>query len=141
METLQKNGYLCHPQQMYTLRRVTIAEGKAKNTAIIEVSTAGGLQLDILPDAGLDIGQVRYKGTNVTFVSKNGYEDVSEHYNEQEAWIVLEYIYEPEQIYFCDYILRNEYALFHMTMASDAEDREIYAPVFEEWRTYVSLDY
>jgi hypothetical protein len=75
------------------------------------------------------------------FVSKNGYEDVSEHYNEQEAWIVLEYIYEPEQIYFCDYILRNEYALFHMTMASDAEDREIYAPVFEEWRTYVSLDY
>ncbi len=77
METLQKCGYLCHPQQMYTLRRVTIAEGKAKNTAIIEVSTAGGLQLDILPDAGLDIGQVRYKGTNVTFVSKNGYDSPS----------------------------------------------------------------
>ena len=53
---------------------MTVAEGKAKNTAIIEVSTAGGLQLDILPDAGLDIGQVRYKGTNVTFISKNGYD-------------------------------------------------------------------
>ena len=74
METLQKSGYLCHPQQMYTLRRVNVAEGKARNTAIIEVCTAGGLQLDILPDAGLDIGQVRYKGTNVTFISKNGFD-------------------------------------------------------------------
>lgn len=75
METLHKSGYLCHPQQMYTLRRVTVSEGKAKHTAIIEVATAGGLQLDILPDAGLDIGQVRYKGTNVTFICKNGYDN------------------------------------------------------------------
>ena len=74
MEELQKTGYLCHPQQAYTLRRVTIAEGKAKGTGIIEVCTAGGLQIDLLPDAGLDIGQVRFKGTNMTFLSKNGYD-------------------------------------------------------------------
>ena len=74
MEQLQKSGYLCHPQQMYTLRRITIAEGKAKGTGIIEVCTTGGLQVDILPDAGLDIGQVRYRGTNVSFISKNGYD-------------------------------------------------------------------
>lgn len=74
MEQLYKSGYLCHPQQMYTLRRVTVAEGKAKGVGVIEVSTAGGLQVDILPDAGLDMGQVRYKGTNVTFISKNGYD-------------------------------------------------------------------
>lgn len=74
MEQLQKTGYLCHPQQMYTLRRMTISEGKAKGTSVIEVCTAGGLQVDILPDAGLDIGQVRYKGTNMSFISKNGYD-------------------------------------------------------------------
>jgi len=74
MEQLRKSGYLCHPGQMYTLRRVTVGEGKAKGTGIIEVSTAGGLQVDILPDAGMDLGQVRYKGTNVTFISKNGYD-------------------------------------------------------------------
>lgn len=74
MRELQKSGYLCHPQQMYTLRRVNVAEGKAKGVGIIEVATAGGLQVDILPDAGLDIGQVRYKGTNVSFISKNGYD-------------------------------------------------------------------
>ena len=74
METILKSGYVCHPQQLYTLRRVQICEGKAKGTQIIEVSTAGGLQVDVLPDAGLDIGQVRYKGTNVSFISKNGYD-------------------------------------------------------------------
>lgn len=74
MEQLQKSGYLCHPMQAYTLRRVTLSEGKAKGTSIIEVCTAGGLQVDILPDSGLDIGQVRYKGNNMTFISKNGYD-------------------------------------------------------------------
>ena len=74
METLYKSGYLCHPQQMYTLRRLTLAEGKASGVNIIEVCTAGGLQVDLLPDAGLDIGQVRFRGTNVTFISKNGYD-------------------------------------------------------------------
>lgn len=74
MENLLKSGYLCNTQQMVTLRRVTIAEGKAKGTAVIEVATPDGLQVDILPDAGLDIGQVRYKGVNVSFISKNGYD-------------------------------------------------------------------
>ena len=55
-----KQGYIGHPGQLITRRRVTVAEGKAKGTEIIEVKTAGGLELDILPDAGLDIGQCRF---------------------------------------------------------------------------------
>ena len=74
MEKLWKNGYLCNAQQMYTLRRMTVDSGKARGTSVIEVMTAGGLQLDILPDAGLDIGQARYRGENVAFISKNGYD-------------------------------------------------------------------
>ncbi len=74
MDQLLKQGYLCHPQQMVTLRRVTVAEGRARGTGIIEVATAGGLQADILPDAGLDLGQVRYRGINMSFLSKNGYD-------------------------------------------------------------------
>ena len=74
MLDILRSGYLCHPQQLYTLRRIEITEGRAKGTAVIEVCTADGLQLDILPEAGLDIGQVRYKGVNVAFISKNGYD-------------------------------------------------------------------
>lgn len=68
------SGYLCHPMQRFSLRRFTLAEGRARGTQVIEVTTAGGLQLDVLPDAGLDIGQARYRGVNVTFISKNGYD-------------------------------------------------------------------
>lgn len=74
MTELFKQGYIGNAQQICTLRRVTVAEGKAKGTDIIEVCTPGGLQVDVLPDAGLDIGQVRYKGVNTTYISKNGYD-------------------------------------------------------------------
>lgn len=77
MENLQKSGYLCNPQQAYTLRKVTVTEGRARGASIIEICTAGGLQVDILPDAGLDIGQVRFKGINMTFISKNGFDNPS----------------------------------------------------------------
>lgn len=74
MLDLMKSGYLCHPQQLYTLRSVTLEQGKARGTRVIEVCTAGGLQVDLLPDTGLDIGQVRYKGVNMTYISRNGYD-------------------------------------------------------------------
>jgi len=72
MEELYRSGYLCHPQQVYTLRRVTIDEGKARGSQVIEIATGGGLQVDLLPDSGLDIGQVRFRGVNMSWISKNG---------------------------------------------------------------------
>ncbi len=72
-----RQGYIGNPAQIVTLRRVTVLEGKAKGTDIIEVRTAGGLELDILPDAGLDIGQARFKGANMSWMSKNGYDSPS----------------------------------------------------------------
>ncbi|MBP3900017.1 MAG: aldose 1-epimerase family protein [Blautia sp.] len=74
MTELIKNGYICNPQQAYTLRHTIINEGKASGTKVIEIATAGGLQLDILPDSGLDIGQARFKGVNMSWISKNGYD-------------------------------------------------------------------
>ena len=74
MKDLLKKGYIGNPAQLVTLRRVTVAEGRAKGTDIIEVRTAGGLELDILPDAGLDLGQARYMGINMSWMSRNGYD-------------------------------------------------------------------
>ena len=70
MRDLIEKGYIGHPGQLVTLRRVTVAEGRAKGTEIIEVKTAGGLELDILPDAGLDIGQCRFRGVNMSWMSR-----------------------------------------------------------------------
>lgn len=74
MLEVEKAGYIGNPAQLVTLRRVTVDEGRARGTQIIEVATAGGLALDILPDAGLDIGQCRYKGVTMSWMSKNGYD-------------------------------------------------------------------
>ena len=69
-----RRGYVGNEQQLYTLRRVTLSEGRARGTEIVEVCTSGGLALDILPDAGLDLGQARYRGVNMSWMSKNGYD-------------------------------------------------------------------
>lgn len=71
---IHTQGYLGHPQQEYLLRRLTLEEGSARGTRVIEVMTAHGLHLDILPDCGLDLGQAHYNGVNVSFLSKNGYD-------------------------------------------------------------------
>ena len=85
MEQWYKTGYVGNLAQLITLRRVEMQEGRARGTQIIEVATAGGLSLDILPDAGLDIGQARYRGVNAAWMSKNGYDSpavFSPHENE-----------------------------------------------------------
>lgn len=74
MYTKIKEGYIGNPAQLVTLRRVTVEEGRARGTQLIQVCTAGGLALDILPDAGLDLGQCRYRGINMSWMSKNGYD-------------------------------------------------------------------
>ena len=74
MYEIMKKGYIGNPNQLCSVRRVTLEEGRGKHTEIIEAVTAGGLQLDILPDTGLDIGQTRYKGVNMSWMSKNGYD-------------------------------------------------------------------
>lgn len=54
MENLLKSGYICNPQLAYILRKITVSDGKAKGTTVIEVCTTAVLQVDILPDAGLE---------------------------------------------------------------------------------------
>lgn len=74
MYKIMKQGYIGNSDQLCSVRRVRLQEGRGKGAEVVEVCTAGGLQIDILPDTGLDIGQVRYKGTNMTYLSKNGYD-------------------------------------------------------------------
>jgi len=73
------------------------------------------------------------------FVGMNGYTNVEENYDEANKVIVLKYIYEEENDFYCDYITRNEHALFHVTMCCKAELKDKYDPMFDEWMKYISL--
>ena len=64
--------YLGNPDQMYSVRRVSIEDGRAKNTTEYEVTTGGGLSYSVLADNGLDVGSLSYRGVNMNYVTKNG---------------------------------------------------------------------
>ena len=61
------------PEQLYGVRALTLADGRARGCALWEAETGGGLTVDVLPDCGLDLGRLRYRGVNVSFLAKNGY--------------------------------------------------------------------
>ena len=66
--------YVGNEEQLYSVRRVVIDEGTARGCALYQVTTAGGLEFDILPDSGLDIGRLKFRGVNINYMTKNGYD-------------------------------------------------------------------
>ena len=77
------------------------------------------------------------------FVERNDYENVEEDYDEENSRITLQYVFEDgnDRYFFYDYIVRNEYMLYHVTMSCNPEDRETYKPLFDEWASNITLDY
>ena len=53
-------SYVGNDEQVYGVRRLIIDEGNARGVAVYQVTTAGGLEFEVLPDTGLDIGHLRY---------------------------------------------------------------------------------
>lgn len=74
MEKTDLYRYTGNERQIFGVRNVRLTEGRATGSRVVEVTTADGLQADILPDTGLDIGALRYKGINISYMSKNGYD-------------------------------------------------------------------
>lgn len=77
MEQKKFYSYAGNSEQVYGVRRIILDEGNARGIAIYQVHTAGGLDVEILADTGLDMGHLRYKGVNMNYMSKNGYDSPS----------------------------------------------------------------
>ena len=60
------------PEQLYSVKKYTLEEGKGKGSSIYRVITGGALEYDITPDNALDIANLTYRGINISFISKNG---------------------------------------------------------------------
>ena len=73
------------------------------------------------------------------FVAVNEYENVEKTYNEENGSVTLAYVYEPEEQFYCDFIIRNEAALYLVTMCCDVKYMEKYKPIFAEWISYISI--
>ncbi len=66
--------YTGNESQLFGVRRLIIDEGNARGAVIYNVTTAGGLDFDILADTGLDMGRLKFCGVNINYMTKNGYD-------------------------------------------------------------------
>lgn len=64
--------YVGNMSQIAGISEKTYARGKAKGMTSYEVVTGSGLEYSLLPDNCLDIFELRYKGVNISFSTKNG---------------------------------------------------------------------
>lgn len=74
------------------------------------------------------------------FIAVNEYENVEKTYDEVRDSMTLSYIFEPEEQYYCDFIIRNKEALYLVTMCCDVEYMEKYKPIFADWISNISID-
>lgn len=58
--------------QVYSIRRLLLAEGDGDGLRMIEVCTAAGLRALFCESRALDLFELHYKGVNLGFLSKNG---------------------------------------------------------------------
>ena len=95
----------------------------------------------LLTDLALD-KEATVKEYSDRFIGMNGYTNVEESYDEANRTIVLKYVYTDGygSEYYCDYITRNEDVLYHVTMCCKAELMDKYAPIFDDWMSYISID-
>lgn len=58
--------------QLAGIKRTEAAYGKAKGSEIFEVYNAAGMYFNVVADKCMDIFELKYKGANIGFATKNG---------------------------------------------------------------------
>lgn len=58
--------------QLYSVKRYMLEDGKGKGSSIYQVTTGGQLQYNVAIDSAMDLTDLSYKGINISYISKNG---------------------------------------------------------------------
>lgn len=59
-------------RQMAGAQRMICDEGRGKGTSVIRVRNGGGIDFSVIPDRGMDILDVQYRGVPLAWISKSG---------------------------------------------------------------------
>ena len=59
-------------EQLYSVKKYMIEDGKGKGSSIYQVTTGGKLQYDVAVDNAMDLTNLSYNGVNISYISKNG---------------------------------------------------------------------
>jgi hypothetical protein len=69
--------------QLASIRRLVLDDGKGRGTRVIDVNNGSGLAFTVWPDRGMDIGQTSYQNVPLAWLSRNG--AVAPHFYESEG--------------------------------------------------------
>lgn len=64
--------YIGDINQIFSVKRYKMEGGKKQGVEAIDVSNGSGLDITILPDRGMDIYQLKFKGKCLNYLSKSG---------------------------------------------------------------------
>ncbi len=59
-------------RQMAYIRRAVLEDGKGRNMRVMEISNGSGLDFTVYPDRGMDIGEAKFKGVPLAWMTPNG---------------------------------------------------------------------
>ena len=71
MDFSRKNicGKVGSMRQLASIRRAVLDDGKGRNMRIVDVDNGSGLKFTVYPDRGMDIGEARYKGIPLVWLT------------------------------------------------------------------------
>ena len=77
-----KNAYIGNEDQLMTVLDSKLCQGRQEGVRAIHVENGADLSVTILPDRGMDIFQIRYKGKNMNYIAPCGIV-APEYYNDR----------------------------------------------------------
>lgn len=91
------------PEQLYSVKKYMLEDGKGKGSSIYQVITGGKLQFDLAVDNAMDLTNLSYNGVNISYISKNG--SVVSPYSHENSGSVFNQSFNGGMLYTCG--LRN----------------------------------
>ncbi|BDF57827.1 DUF4432 domain-containing protein [Christensenellaceae bacterium] len=68
----QTRPYIGHDYQTFGVRREMLLDGKESGVRLLRLKNGAHLQAEVICDRGLSLGEVTYKGLNLSFLSHTG---------------------------------------------------------------------
>lgn len=72
LSDFEERRYYGCSDQVYGIKSYRRIDGKAQGVMCVDLYNKNGLELTVVPDRGMDILSLRFRGTNIGFLSKTG---------------------------------------------------------------------
>lgn len=81
------NGYIGNQKQIFEAKQYKLVGGKQDGVNVVEIWNGGKLNFTLLADRCLDLFQVRYDGTNLSYITSSGIVAPSYYIDEGSKWL------------------------------------------------------